>query len=401
MRKADVALAVCSEKAAKANVDAGKDCVENIAAHIAGTGGDYCSVLGKKANKRWRHQPHQHRDQAAVHHRDCHGVLEHLTRAVALARAGILRRECADGGAHGTRHNEQKADHLFDQAHGGSVDEPSVVGNDGDEHKRHLDAAVLHGHGHADLKNAAEHLGLGAQVATLNVDVRAAALEPHKREGNAGRLGGHRAERRAHGAEPHMADKQKIERDVDDACHANHVHRRARIAQPAKDGRKNIVRGDKRNADKANAQVGGSAFDCLGRRANERHDLRAQRKQDGGQYHRDAHKQRDGVADGCLGAVKPTRAHSVADDNRRSHGQAHERHSDDIERLRAIAHGGDAGGTAELPHHVQVGHAVEHLQKVREHIGQGKDRDGLKDIAACEVVFHGRGFLAGFLYVPV
>ena len=91
----------------------------------------------------------------------------------------------------------------------------------------------------------------------------------------------------------------------------------------------------------------------------------------------------------------------MADDNRRSHGQPHERHGNDVERLRAITHGGDAGGTAKLPHHVQVGHAVEHLQKVREHIGQGKDRDGLKDIAACEVVFHGRGFLAGFVYVPV
>ena len=81
----------------------------------------------------------------------------------------------------------------------------------------------------------------------------------------------------------------------------------------------------------------------------------------------------------------------------RSHGQAHERHGNHIERLRAICHGGDAGGAAKLPHHVQVGHAVEHLQKVREHIGQGKDRDGLKDIAACEVVFHGRGFLAWFV----
>ena len=91
----------------------------------------------------------------------------------------------------------------------------------------------------------------------------------------------------------------------------------------------------------------------------------------------------------------------MADDNRRSHGQAHERHSDDIERLRAIAHGGDAGGAAKLPHHVQVGHAVEHLQKVREHIGQGKDRDGLEDIAACEVVFHRWGFLAGFVLLPV
>ena len=44
---------------------------------------------------------------------------------------------------------------------------------------------------------------------------------------------------------------------------------------------------------------------------------------------------------------------------------------------------------------------LEHLQKVREHIGQGKDRDGLEDIAACEVVFHGRGFLAGFVLLPV
>ena len=266
-----------------------------------------------------------------------------------------------------------------------------MVGDDGDKHKRHLDAAVLHGHGHADLKNAAEHLGLGAQVAALNVDVRAAALEPHEREGNAGRLGGYRAERRAHGTEPHVADKQKIKRDVDDACHANHVHGRARIAQPAKDGRENVVRGDKRNAYKADAQVGGSAFDRLGRRANECHDLRAQCEQDSGQHHRDAHKERDRVADGGLGAVEAARAHGVADDDRRSHGQAHERHGNDIERLRAVAHGGDAGGTAKLSHHVQVGHAVEHLQKVREHIGQGKDRDGLKDIAACEVVFHGRG----------
>ena len=108
-----------------------------------------------------------------------------------------------------------------------------------------------------------------------------------------------------------------------------------------------------------------------------------------------------GVADGGLGTVEATRAHGVADNNRRSHGQAHKRHGNDIERLRAIAHGGDAGGAAELPHHVQIGHAVEHLQKVREHIRQGKDRDGLEDIAACEVVFHGRGFLAGFVYVPV
>lgn len=175
-----------------------------------------------------------------------------------------------------------------------------MVGDDGDEHKRHLDAAVLHGHGHANLKNAAEHLGLRAQVATLNVDMRAAALEPRKREGDACCLRNYRAECRAHGAEPHVADKQKIERDVDDARHADHIHGRARIAQTAEDGRKDVVRGDKGNADKADAQVGGRAFDCLGRRANERHDLRTQREQDCGQYHRDAHKQRDGITDGDL-----------------------------------------------------------------------------------------------------
>ena len=118
--------------------------------------------------------------------------------------------------------------------------------------------------------------------------------------------------------------------------------------------------------------------------------MRAQREQECGQHHRDAHKERDGVADGGLGAIEASRAHGVADDDRCSHGQAHERHGNDIERLRAIAHGGDAGGAAKLPDKVQVGHAVEHLQKVREHIGQGEDRDGLEDITACEVVFHGR-----------
>ena len=275
MRKADITLAVRSEKAAKANVNAGEDRVENIAAHIASAGRDHRGVLGKKAEKRRCHQPHQNRDQAAVHHRDGHGVLEHLTRAVALACAGVLRRERADGGAHGTRHNEQKADHLLDQAHGGGVDQPAVVGDNGDEHKCHLDAAVLHGHGHANLKNAAEHLGLGAQVAALDVDVCAAALEPNEREGDTCRLRDHCAECRAHGAEPHVANEQKVERDVDSARHADHVHGRARIAQAAKDGREDVVRGDARYADKADAQVGGSAFDRFGRRADECHDLRA------------------------------------------------------------------------------------------------------------------------------
>ena len=312
-----------------------------------------------------------------------------------------MRRERADGGAHGTRHNEQKADHLLDQAHGGGVDQPAVVGDNGDEHKCHLDAAVLHGHGHANLKDAAEHLGLGAQVATLNVYVRTAALEPYEREGNACGLRDHRAECRAHGAESHVANEQKVECDVDSARHADHVHGRARIAQAAKDSRKDVVCGDARNADKANAQVGGSTLDRFGRRADERHDLRAQREQECGQHHRDAHKERDGVADGGLGAIEASRAHGVADDDRCSHGQAHERHGNDIERLRAIAHGGDAGGAAKLPDKVQVGHAVEHLQKVREHIGQGEDRDGLEDITACEVVFHGLDFPVWFVYVPV
>lgn len=69
VRKADVALSIRSEKAAKANVDAGKDCIGYITVHIAGTGRDHRGVLGKKANKRRCHQPHQHRDQTAVHQR--------------------------------------------------------------------------------------------------------------------------------------------------------------------------------------------------------------------------------------------------------------------------------------------------------------------------------------------
>ena len=206
VRKADVTLAVCSEKATKANVDAGKNRVENVAAHIAGTGRDDRGVLGKKADKRRCHQPHQHRDQAAIHHRDRHGVFEHLTRAIALARAGVLRRERADGGTHGTRHNEQKADHLFDQAHGGSVDEPRWLAMT----VMNINATWMQPSCTATgtpILRMLPSTSLGAQVATLNVDVRATALEPHEREGNACRLGGYRAERRTHGAESHVADK--------------------------------------------------------------------------------------------------------------------------------------------------------------------------------------------------
>lgn len=56
---------------------------------------------------------------------------------------------------------------FFDQAYGGGINQAAVVGDDGDEHKRHLDAAVLHGYGHADLKDAAEHLGLGRRSLRL------------------------------------------------------------------------------------------------------------------------------------------------------------------------------------------------------------------------------------------
>ena len=125
----------------------------------------------------------------------------------------------------------KKTDHLFDQAHGGGVDQAAVVGDDGDKHKRHLDAAVLHSHGHADFKKCCRrtsgwgrrslrltwmfvrrllsHTSARATLAVCAVTVPSAAPT---------------------GPSPHVADKQKIERDVDDACHANYVHGRARIA---------------------------------------------------------------------------------------------------------------------------------------------------------------------------
>ena len=81
----------------------------------------------------------------------------------------------------------------------------------------------------AGRKQVARIVGRDTSALT-DQEVRTAALEPHERESHARRLRDDCAECRAYGAEPHVADKQKVERDVDDACHANHVHGRARIA---------------------------------------------------------------------------------------------------------------------------------------------------------------------------
>ena len=106
---------------------------------------------------------HHNRYDDAVDDGDRGGVSQCLRRSLHPAGTDVLRRDGGYRGQHGRRYQEQRADHLFDDADSCRIVQATVVGDDRDDDEGDLDAAVLNRRRHSDAENAAEHGPIGAK----------------------------------------------------------------------------------------------------------------------------------------------------------------------------------------------------------------------------------------------
>ena len=265
MQKREFRPPVGAEIPAETEMDAGKNAVPDIAAHILPAGRRHGRIGGEQPHDALGRKLHRHADAQPEPGGDGNGPAQRLRGAAVFAGADVLRAQRRHGRKHRRRHQEQKADDLFHDAHGRRISQAAPVGKYGNEQKRDLDTPVLQRHRQTDLQQCAQHAALRTQVGAPQ---REAGTPPqHRRQRNpyAERLGQRRAQRRAGRPQPPRADEQVVQRDVGRAGHGNERQRAAGIAQPAEDGAQDIICRDAGDTQKADGQVAGGALGGFGR----------------------------------------------------------------------------------------------------------------------------------------
>lgn len=130
-----------------------------------------------------------------------------------------------------------------------------MVGNDGDNDERDLNAAVLHSDRQADFKNTAQHAF--ARAEDLAAQPQAGFVPPDAEQGNNNTQGLRKgsAQRSTHRAKGHGTDEKNIQRNIGGAGNGDKVHRAFGIPQTAEDGADDVVCRDERDADEADGQI--------------------------------------------------------------------------------------------------------------------------------------------------
>ena len=123
---------------------------------------------------------------------------------------------------------------FFHNAHGGRINQAAVVGNDGDNDERDLNAAVLHSDRQADFKNTAQHAFARAEV--LAAQPQAGFVPPDAEQGNNNTQGLRKgsAQRSTHRAKGHGTDEKNIQRNIGGAGNGDKVHRALESPKPRK-----------------------------------------------------------------------------------------------------------------------------------------------------------------------
>ena len=199
--------------------------------------------------------------------------------------------------------------------------------------------------------------------------------DDNKRNDHADRLGKSGSKSGAGGSQMQGAHKEIIQRDIGGTCHGDKVHGAFAVAQPAENGADDIICRDKRNADKTDGQIFyGSRHRGL-RRGHYIYNRPDKNKKYHSKHHRQAHKQRDRIADTGSGFFPVAGAHSLTDGNRGTHGEPYDHDREHMHYLGADGHSRCTGDAFKLADDKQIGHSVKSLQKIRKKIGQGKKQD--------------------------
>ena len=176
MDERQLAAAIGAEIPAETEMHPGKEAVENIPAQIPRARRNDGGVGGEQPHDIRRDELHQHGRHRTKAQRNADAVPQRSRCTVVAACADFLCAQRRHGGEHRRRHQEHKADELFHHAHSSCVCQAAPVGNDGNDQKRNLDQAILHGHRYADAQDAPDDGTPGAEVAFLQLHAVQPAL---------------------------------------------------------------------------------------------------------------------------------------------------------------------------------------------------------------------------------
>ena len=189
----------------------------------------------------------------------------------------------------------------------------------------------------------------------------------HECHCHADSLGKRRAECSARRAEVHCTHEQVVKRNVYDAGNCDKVHWRFAVAHAAKYGAYDVISRYKRNAYKANGEIRRRAAHGLRRRRHDGDDGIYEQKQHDSERDGHRHEKCHGVADKvrCLALIPCS--DGLTDADGRTHGKADYHDGQHMHDLRADRDCGRARNALILTDYEQVSHAVERLQKIRQH----------------------------------
>lgn len=202
---------------------AGEDRVDDVAANVLDAQHDHGGIGGEQTNDGACGQFHDDGDGDAICNGDRRGVFERSYRTFRFACADVLCGYRRNGGKHGGWYEEQHADYLFDHADGRGIVETTIIGDDGDDDERDLDAAVPHRGRHADFENAAKHIAPRTQIRRMQAYACSLVPDGGERHDHADGLRECGAERGTGRSKPEIAHEQIVKCDVADAGHRNEV----------------------------------------------------------------------------------------------------------------------------------------------------------------------------------
>lgn len=143
MEKGKLRSLTSAEIAAEAEMDSGQKAVPDIAFEILAAGKNYCRIFCKETDNRMCNPLHQDggNKSKACCDKDC--IAQCLQSTVFSSGTNILCTKCRNGGKHGGRNQEKKADNFFHNANCGSVSQAAAVCNNCDDKKRNLNKSIL------------------------------------------------------------------------------------------------------------------------------------------------------------------------------------------------------------------------------------------------------------------
>ena len=241
-------------------MDACEYTVPYISPHILAAQTDHLRAVRLRAVCKQRYHRfggklHQDHHTGSEADGDTGGVAKRKPRPFRFACPDILRAQSRYRRQHGRGNQKQETDDLFHDPHSRGVVQAPAVGDDGDDDKRDLDQPVLHGNGNADPEQFRHNRTRRTEVGFFYGKSAAVPADDNERNDHADRLGKSGTKGGAGRSQMQGAHKEIIQRDIGGTGNGDKIHGAFAVAQPAENGADDIIRRDKRDADKTDGQI--------------------------------------------------------------------------------------------------------------------------------------------------